>query len=117
MWRVGVRNRLETRRDDRTITWFELDTYVDVNFDNPFDRTDYSNLFNNIRFTPLPWVSFSVNSQVPAFDKGFTEVDTDRERSANGQSAIERCASLFERKSLFPGQQPVCCRWILPYRR
>ena len=58
IWRAGVRNKLETRRDDRTITWFELDTYVDVNFNNPFDRTDYSNLFNNIRFSPLPWVSF-----------------------------------------------------------
>ena len=76
IWRVGVRNKLETRRDDRTITWFELDTYVDVNFNNPFDRTDYSNLFNNIRFQPLPWVSFSINSQLPAFDQGFTEVDT-----------------------------------------
>ncbi len=76
VWRVGVRNRLETRRDDRTMTWFELDTFFDVNFDNPYDRTDYSNFFNNIRFTPLPWVSLSVNSQVPAFSKGFTEVDT-----------------------------------------
>ena len=76
VWRVGVRNRLETRRDDATITWFELDTFFDVNFDNPYDRTDYSNLVNNIRFTPLPWVSFSVNSQVPAFAKGFTEVNT-----------------------------------------
>jgi LPS-assembly protein len=76
IWRVGVRNKLETRRDDRTITWFELDTYVDVNFNNPFDRTDYSNLFNNIRFQPLPWVSFSINSQLPAFDQGFTEIDT-----------------------------------------
>jgi LPS-assembly protein len=76
VWRVGVRNRLETRRDDRTITWFELDTYLDVNFDNPYDRTDYSNLFNDIRFTPLPWMTFTVNTQVPAFDQGFTEVDT-----------------------------------------
>jgi LPS-assembly protein len=76
VWRAGVRNKLETRRDDRTITWFELDTYVDVNFDNPYDRTNYSNLFNNIRFTPLPWMILSVNSQVPAFDQGFTEVDT-----------------------------------------
>ena len=76
VWRLGVRNRLETRRDDRTITWLELDTFFDVNFDNPYDRTDYSNFFNNLRFTPLPWVSFSVNSQVPAFAKGFTEVDT-----------------------------------------
>ena len=76
VWRVGVRNRLETRRDDSTMTWLELDTYFDVNFDNPYDRSDYSNLVNNIRFTPLPWVSFSVNSQVPAFAKGFTEVNT-----------------------------------------
>ncbi len=74
--RAGVRNKLETRRDDTTITWFELDTYFDVNFDNPYDRTDYSNLFNDIRFTPLPWASLVINSQVPAFNKGFTEVNT-----------------------------------------
>jgi lipopolysaccharide export system protein LptA len=76
VWRVGVRNRLETRRDDQTITWFELDSFFDVNFDNPYDRTDYSNLFNNLHFSPLPWMSFSIYSQVPAFSKGFTEVNT-----------------------------------------
>jgi LPS-assembly protein len=76
IWRVGVRNRLETRRDDTTITWFELDSFFDVNFNDPYDRTPYSNFFNNIRFTPLPWASFAINSQVPAFAKGFTEVDT-----------------------------------------
>jgi LPS-assembly protein len=76
VWRIGVRNRLETRRDDTTITWFELDSFLDVNFDNPYDRTDYSNFFNNMRFAPLPWMSFSINSQVPAFAKGFTEVNT-----------------------------------------
>jgi lipopolysaccharide export system protein LptA len=76
VWRVGVRNRLETRRDDQTVTWLELDTFFDVNFENPYDRTDYSNFFNNLRFNPLPWMSFSINSQVPAFAKGFTEVDT-----------------------------------------
>jgi Organic solvent tolerance protein OstA len=76
VWRVGVRNRLETRRDDRTMTWLELDTFVDVNFENPYQPTDYSNLVNNLRFTPLPWMSLSINSQLPAFSKGFTEVDT-----------------------------------------
>jgi lipopolysaccharide export system protein LptA len=76
VWRVGVRNRLETRRDDRTITWFELESFVDVQFQNPYQPTDYSNLVNNIRFNPLPWMSLSVNTQVPAFAKGFTEVDT-----------------------------------------
>jgi lipopolysaccharide export system protein LptA len=74
--RLGVRNRLQTRRDDQTVSWLELESYVDVNFDNPYDRTPYSNLFNKLRFTPLPWVSLVVSSQIPAFDKGFTEINT-----------------------------------------
>jgi len=76
VWRLGVRNRLDTRRDDQPIRWFELDSFLAVHCDSPYDRTDYSNFNNNIRFTPLPWMSLSVNSQVPAFAKGFTEVDT-----------------------------------------
>ncbi len=76
VWRVGVRNTLQTRRDDLTVSWLELETYVDVQFDNPYDRTPYSNLVNKLRFTPLPWMSLVVNSQVPAFDKGFTEINT-----------------------------------------
>lgn len=76
IWRVGVRNRLQTRRDDLTVSWLELETYVDVNFDNPFERTQFSNLFNTLRFTPLPWASLVINSQIPAFNAGFTEVNT-----------------------------------------
>ena len=76
VWRVGVRNRLQTRRDDLTVSWLDLETYIDVNFDNPYDRTPYSNLFNTLRFTPLPWMSLVINSQIPAFDRGFTEVNT-----------------------------------------
>lgn len=76
IWRLGVRQRLQTRRDDSTINWMELETYVDVNFDNPYDKTPYSNLFNKFHFAPLPWASLDVNTQVPAFDKGFTEVNT-----------------------------------------
>jgi LPS-assembly protein len=74
--RLGVRNRLWTRRDDATVSWMDIETYMDVNFDNPFDKTQYSNLFNRFNFTPVPWMSFGVSSQVPVFEKGFTEVDT-----------------------------------------
>jgi hypothetical protein len=76
VWRVGVRNRLQTRRDDSTIGWLGVDTYIEVNLDNPFDQTQYSNLFNRFGFSPLPWLSFEVLSQVPVFEKGFTEVNT-----------------------------------------
>jgi LPS-assembly protein len=74
--RMGVRNRLQTRRDDQTVSWMDVETYIDVNFDNPFDKTQYSNLFNKINFTPVPWASFGIASQVPVFEKGFTEVNT-----------------------------------------
>jgi lipopolysaccharide assembly outer membrane protein LptD (OstA) len=74
--RLGVRNRLQTRRDDLTVSWMDVETYIDVNFDNPFDKTQYSNLFNKINFTPVPWASFGIASQVPVFEKGFTEVNT-----------------------------------------
>ena len=74
--RLGVRNRFQTRRDDLTVSWLELETYVDVNFDNPFDNTQYSNVFNNLTFTPVPWASLSIQSQIPLLDRGFTEINT-----------------------------------------
>jgi hypothetical protein len=76
IWRLGVRNRLLTRRDDSTVSWMDIETYIDVNFNNPFDKTQYSNFFNKISFTPVPWMSFGIASQVPVFEKGFTEIDT-----------------------------------------
>ena len=74
--RVGMRNRLQTRRDDFTINWMEMETYFDINFDNPYDRTNYSNVFNNFWFNPVPWVSFGVGSQLPLLEEGFTEINT-----------------------------------------
>jgi lipopolysaccharide export system protein LptA len=76
IWRIGVRNRLLTRRDDATVSWLDIETYMDVNFNNPFDKTQYSNLFNRLNFTPLPWMSLGISSQVPVFEKGFTEINT-----------------------------------------
>jgi len=76
IWRFGVRNRLLTRRDDSTVSWMDIETYMDVNFDNPFDKTQYSNLFNRLSFTPVPWAAFGISSQVPVFEKGFTEINT-----------------------------------------
>jgi len=76
IWRFGVRNRLLTRRDDATVSWMDIETYMDLNFDNPFDKTQYSNLFNRLSFTPVPWAAFGISSQVPVFEKGFTEINT-----------------------------------------
>ena len=93
--RLGVRNRLQTRRDSATLNWLDIDSYFDVDFDNPLaqvvppastsvSRTSvvapprelFSNVFNRIRFQPVPWAYLSVDSQVPLLDKGFWSVTT-----------------------------------------
>jgi lipopolysaccharide assembly outer membrane protein LptD (OstA) len=76
VWRFGVRNRLLTRRDDSTVSWMDIESYIDLNIDNPFDKTQYSNFFNRLNFTPVPWATFGISSQVPVFEKGFTEINS-----------------------------------------
>ena len=80
--RLGLRNRWQTRRDNQTINWLELNTY----FDGYIDRSDsvlmaadggsFSNLYNRLRFAPLPWARLDIDSQLPVLDKGFTEVNS-----------------------------------------
>lgn len=81
--RLGVRNRLQTRRDNQTMNWLELNTYFDVNIDRPEfrggvtpDDGTFSNIFNRLRWVPLPWVALNIDSQLPLLDSGFTEVNT-----------------------------------------
>jgi LPS-assembly protein len=74
--RFGVRNRLQTRRDQGTLQWMTLDTFMDVNIENPYSDADVSNLFNVFTMRPVPWFSWSVASQLPITNQGFTEVNT-----------------------------------------
>jgi LPS-assembly protein len=93
--RLGVRNRLETRRDSTTVNWLSVDSYFDVDFDNPLaqvvppsttsvSRSDpltpskelFSNVFNQVKFQPVPWAYLSVDSQVPLLNPGFWEINT-----------------------------------------
>ncbi len=66
--RVGVRNRLQTRRDALTYNWLEIDTFFQANINNPYGPTRLSNLFNQIVFRPLPWVALALDAQFPLFD-------------------------------------------------
>lgn len=74
--RFGIRNRLQTRRDNKTLQWAKLDTFMDANFENPYSDTDVSNLFNILRLRPVEWFSLDVMSQIPLQNKGFTELGT-----------------------------------------
>lgn len=75
--RLGMRNRLITRRDGQSYEWLYIDTYMDGFFDDP-ERLgrNFSNLFNDVTWRPLSWLEASLETQFPVFDdgSGFSEV-------------------------------------------
>ncbi len=79
IFRLGVYNRFQTKRNGNSFNWLQTNTYVDAFVDDPeFDR-DLSNLYNDIEWQPVPWVRLSLGSQLPIGGGGeheFTEVNT-----------------------------------------
>ena len=74
--RTGFNNEWLTRRNGGTHQWLSINTYFDTYFEDPEFNRDFSNLFNDIAWRPLPWLTARVDSQVPVFnqDLDFTEV-------------------------------------------
>ena len=81
--RLGVQNLLQTKRDYQsfdsdqarfrsagaakvqTYNWAGINTYVDLFAEDPeYDRS-ISNLYNEIFWRPLPWLTFFSDSQLP----------------------------------------------------
>lgn len=68
--RLGARNRLMTKRDGDTHQWLVMDTYVDLFLNDPeFDR-NVSNLYNDIIWSPLPWMQLELETQFPIANSG-----------------------------------------------
>jgi len=76
--RLGVRNQLVTRRDGGTHQWLTMDTYIDYFMQDPELQRNFSNLYNDIYWQPLPWMEVSLETQFPIVGtgSGFTEVAT-----------------------------------------
>lgn len=76
--RLGVYNRLQTKRNNGTLNWLTTNTYFDAFLDDPEYDRNFSNLYQDIEWNPLPWVRANVSAQVPLFgdDFEFTEVNT-----------------------------------------
>ncbi len=73
--RLGVRNRLQTRRDDGTHDWFYIDSFMDINGVNPYRNGSVSNFNNRLTFNPINWLAFRLDSQVPMTSEGFSELN------------------------------------------
>ena len=63
--RVGVENNLLTKRNGGTHNWLTLNSYIDFfDRDPEFDR-DFSNLYNELNWNPLPWFSARGSAKIP----------------------------------------------------
>lgn len=63
--RLGVRNQLLTKRNGASHGWLTVNTYLDAFANDPeFDRS-LSNLYNDISWKPLPWLSLGLETQFP----------------------------------------------------
>ena len=76
--RFGARNHLITRRDGQSLEWLFMDTYMDKYIDDPEGDREWSNLYNDIRWQPLPWLGLDLETQLPLFDSGsgFSEINS-----------------------------------------
>jgi len=76
--RLGTRNRLITKRDEQSYEWLSLDTYIDTFLEGKQYDSSFSNLYNDLAWRPLPWMTVNVETQFPVFDggSGFTEFAT-----------------------------------------
>lgn len=76
--RLGARNHLLTRRDGYAHEWAFMDTYIDSYHNDPEMDRRFSNLYNDIRLIPVPWLSCGLETQFPLLEggSGFNEVAT-----------------------------------------
>ncbi len=76
--RFGARNRLLTKRDGQSFEWLYLDTYLDAFIEDPEGSRSFSNLYNDARFRPVPWMSVDLETQFPIASggSGFSECNT-----------------------------------------
>jgi LPS-assembly protein len=82
IWRWGVRNYLQTRRDDQTVNLLTLDSFVNVNLESAdypglIEEGSFSNFCNKLSYTPVNWFSLTLDTQFPLVSSGFTQVNTD----------------------------------------
>lgn len=76
--RLGARNRLITKRDNQSYEWLFMDTYVDSFIEDPEGKRNFSNLYNDVRWQPLPWMGVDLETQFPISSggSGFSEFAT-----------------------------------------
>lgn len=79
--RLGVWNKIQTKRDGTNYDLMTWQTYADADFDHNFSSSTpsstMSNVFNDIRFYPTPQFQIRSFSSVDVSGNGYNQADTD----------------------------------------
>jgi LPS-assembly protein len=77
--RFGVWNKIQTKRDGVNYDLVTLETYADADFDHNFSSatpsSTFSNLFNNLTFSPTPQLSFESSSAIDVNGSSYNQMD------------------------------------------
>lgn len=112
--RLGVRNRLQTRRDEGTHDWFYVDSFIDINGVNPYQNGSISNFNNRFTFNPTSWLAFRLDSQVPTTSQGFTEMNVQFDIMPARWLALSVGSAYINNYNGMSGNQPsVSLQWKL----
>jgi LPS-assembly protein len=77
--RVGVWNKIQTKRDGLNYDLFTLQTSVDADFDHNFSaatpNTTFSNLFNDLTFSPTSQLAFNSSSSLAINGNSYNQIN------------------------------------------
>lgn len=79
--RHGVRNKLQTRRDGQNWDLADWAVFADLNLDRHYNEQNqlvddkYSNIYNDLKINPLPWLSFRSQSAVDTYSSRYAMSD------------------------------------------
>ncbi len=70
IWRMGVQNNFTSDCDGEKVNLLTWNTFIDYNADNPNSPSQFSNLYNFIRFAPTSRFSVQLEMQTPTVEHG-----------------------------------------------
>lgn len=79
VFRHGVVNKLQTKRDGENYDLLKLATYGDLDLDRPASApvdSPYSELYNDMEFRPVSWLKLNIDSAAGLTEDSFNEVNS-----------------------------------------
>lgn len=65
IFRYGLKNFLMTKRDQGSLRWLSWDVFMDAYLHDTIDDRKFSNMYSQLYWAPLPWMSYSSTMQLP----------------------------------------------------